>query len=206
MTRSIRREFSRSNPSQFGRRVNERRTSGLPVSSGSSIRQPSITSQDDEGAANWLEDVGSSSVKLAWAYFKAVIVAFASALGLMAILVSGANNPMADFQIYKLFVGAIVAMSLAPVMAIPAYIVARIVSLIKIPRGAADIVVGGVLGSAWLLMQFSEGKLPSATAFCFFLGGLVGGFSFWRSCGYPGVSRRMHHALDDGFVRVRRNV
>lgn len=131
----------------------------------------------------------------AWAYLKACAAAFTATMAAI-VFVDGTSSPLADLQLFQTIVSGFVAMSLAPMMALPAFVLAQIAMLARLPRGIADIVVGGILGSAWIALALSKGQAPDLMHYCFVLGGLVGGFAFWRSKGYPGASRSSARSIE----------
>lgn len=143
-----------------------------------------------------------SDASLAWPYIKACAVAFATVIA-VSVAFGGSNNPMAGKSLFQNIVGAVVAPTLGGVMAVPAFLLAQLASVLRIPRGVADVIVGGVLGSAWLLLALSDGKPIVAQHYAFLLGGCFGGFAFWRAQGYPGATAKAAKVLDQVYSRSR---
>ncbi len=131
------------------------------------------------------------------AYFKAVIVGFASSLAFVGFL-SGVGGGLGDFKVMQYIAGAMVSLTMAPVLAVPAYVLSQIAAQMTIPRGYSDVLIGGILGS---IMFVSDGGFAQQIAFVF--GGMVGGFAFWRARGCPGASTATANALDAAFRGVR---
>lgn len=144
----------------------------------------------------------SSSGSVTRAYIKACAVAFTAVLA-VSVAFGGSNNPFAGNSLFQNIVSAVVAPALGGALAVPVFVLAQIVSLLGIRRGVADVLVGGMLGSAWLLLALSDGKPINAVHFAFLLGGCVGGFAFWRAQGYPGANSATAAALDQVYGRVR---
>jgi hypothetical protein len=144
----------------------------------------------------------SAKGSVAWAYIKACATAFAIVIAL-SVLFGGSHNSFADKSFFQNFVGMVVAPTLGGVMAIPAFLLAQVVAFLGIRRGVADVLVGGLLGSAWLLLALSDGKAINSQHVAFLLGGCAGGFAFWRAQGYPGTTSTTAAALDQVYARVR---
>jgi hypothetical protein len=145
---------------------------------------------------------GSVRGSVAWAYIKACATAFAIVIAL-SVLFGGSHNPFAGKSFFQNIVGMVVAPTLGGVMAIPAFLLAQVVAFLGIRRGVADVLVGGMLGSAWLLLALSDGKAINSLHVAFLLGGCVGGFAFWRAQGYPGTTSTTAAVLDQVYARVR---
>ena len=135
-----------------------------------------------------------------WAYVKACAVAFASALAI-TVLFGGSHNPMAGNSLFQNLVGIIVAPTLGGVMAVPAFILAQIVSLLGIRRGGRDGRRSAGLGldRAGAVRRQDAGR----DAHAFLIGGCIGGFAFWRAQGYPGVTSKTAGILDQVYDRAR---
>ena len=65
----------------------------------------------------------------------------------------------------------------------------RFVKNLGIVRGQSDVLVGAAIG--WFVFQ-SAGLVA-------IIAGASGGFSFWRSRGYPGLEDGHHESLDEGY-------
>lgn len=144
----------------------------------------------------------SARGSIAWAYVNACAAAFATVIAI-SVLFGGSHSPLADKSFFQNIVGMVVAPTLGGVMAIPAFLLAQAVAFLGIRRGVADVLVGGVLGSAWLLLALSDGKAINAQHYAFLLGGCFGGFAFWRAQGYPGTTSTTAAVLDQVYARVR---
>lgn len=144
----------------------------------------------------------SGSGSVVWAYIKACATAFAIVIAL-SVLFGGSHNSFADKSFFQNIVGMVVAPTLGGVLAVPAFLLAQVVAFLGIRRGVADVLVGGVLGSAWLLLALSDGKAINAQHYAFLLGGCFGGFAFWRAQGYPGTTSTTAAVLDQVYARVR---
>jgi len=131
-----------------------------------------------------------------WSYFKACVAAFATAILLSGFFMdSNAPAPFAS-RIFVNFVSGIVMMTFAPLLLIPIRLLSDLFRLVSVPRGVSDILIGGLVGSLMLLPAITEGTAPDPLAGCFVVGGLLGGFVFWRARGYPGLSSHHHRTAD----------
>lgn len=131
-----------------------------------------------------------------WAFVKAVVLGLAMWLALVALCFDSSRAPMMQFQFYKIFLGVFLAMTIVPMLAIPTLILARIVSLFRVPHGFAEAIVGGLLGSVFLLPDLTMGITPPIVAWCGVPAGLAGGFVYWRARGYPGLDRKGSRSAD----------
>lgn len=133
--------------------------------------------------------VAASLEHVAWSYFKACVVAFATAL-----LVSGPmlESNASDGMLSRMFmhaVSGVVMIQLAPLLAIPIRILADVARLVRIPRGYSDALIGGLAGCVMMLPDLTSGLPPRPLSWCFVFGGCFGGFFFWRARRYPGLTR-----------------
>ena len=127
---------------------------------------------------------------LVGAYFKAIIVGFATSIAFVGLL-SGVGGGLGDLKVIQYVTGAMASLTMAPVLAIPAFVLSRIAAQMNIPRGFSDVLIGGILGS---IMFAGDGALVQQ--FAFVLGGMVGGFTFWQARGCPEASDATSKTLE----------
>lgn len=159
--------------------------------------QPSFEPRLDPTLSGIAEDPTAAeppSVPIIWPFIKACIVAFAMSIAIGGLL-SGVSGGLGDFKIMQYIAGAMAAQMVVPMMAIPAWVLGRLSALVGVPRGYADIGIGGLLGSIMLLPLLHGAHFTTQHA-AFILGGLTGGFAFWRAQGYPGKSARAAKVAD----------
>ncbi len=141
-----------------------------------------------------------------WSYFKACVMAFSTAILLQSLFVE--NNAPGFFgsRLFVSFASGIAMASFAPLMLIPIRILADIFRLMQVPRGYSDVLIGGLCGSIMMLPDLTSGDMPEPITICFTLGGLAGGFVYWRARGYPGLDRRYAKSaerINSGINRTR---
>jgi len=179
-----------------GRRADEFPNAGIAFGRSASAADKVV---DPDGLTIRRASPGSS---VTWAYVKACAVAFATVIAI-SVLFGGSRSPFADKSLFQNIIGIVVAPTLGGVMAIPTFLLVQIVSFLGIRRGVADILVGGSLGSAWLLLALYDGIPLTSLHFAFLTAGCVGGFVFWRAQGYPGASPATVAVLGQAYDRAR---
>jgi hypothetical protein len=140
------------------------------------------------------------------AFFKACATGFAAAIGAASLLLGSHDGGLVSnfFQgMLNNIAGMVVALSLAPALAPFARVLARAADRCGMPRGKSDVLIGALLGSIWLVMDLVSGRMPQGMSFCFLLGGMAGGFAFWRAQGYPGASSGEAAAIEEVTKYVR---
>jgi hypothetical protein len=91
-----------------------------------------------------------------------------------------------------------------PFLFLAARVLADVTRFARIPRGFSDVLIGAVLGASAFLPYIS-GELPvNWRALVFVAGGALGGFTYWRSRGYPGLKRKYTMPAEIGFGAVKR--
>jgi hypothetical protein len=160
--------------------------------------QTAVDVEEEETAAAMPRTAGEHPL---WSYFKACVAALGTAILLSSFFID--SNAPAPFtsRIFVNFVSGIVMITYAPLLLIPIRILADVFRLACVPRGVSDILIGGLVGSLMLLPAITEGKAPEPMTICFIIGGLIGGFVFWRARGYPGLTTQ-HHKTADQFGSV----
>ncbi|NNG04625.1 MAG: hypothetical protein HKM95_11060 [Inquilinus sp.] len=134
---------------------------------------------------------------LVWPFIKACITAMAMSIGFTGLFYGGGFG-LGDFKIMHYIASALALQMLVPLVLPPAWVLAKLAVHFRVPRGFADIAIGGLLGCVMLIS--GDWKLQHVA---FIMGGLVGGFVFWRAQGYPGASERTAK-LGDAAARVIR--
>ena len=129
---------------------------------------------------------------LYWSFLKACTIGFATTLMLSSLyygLVSGESSSLlSEFMGFNLLAAAVAAPAISTALMWPAVFAWRFVDQFGFRRGAHDMIVGGVIGSLWILLELYSMRLPSCLSICFFFGGIAGGFAFWRAQGFPGLT------------------
>ncbi len=180
-------------------------------------RKPAISGRTGERTADAVRDTATSfatsvqttaaattmtfrdKVRWYWIYMKACVVAFATALGLASLLSSGIGLPLPSFLNTNILVAIVVAPSISAAFFWPAIIAWNVVALFRLPRGVADVVTGGLVGSLFIIAPIVGGDLPNVMSVCFLFGGCAGGFAYWRGQGYPGRTSGEAAALNAAF-------
>ncbi len=158
-------------------------------------RKPAPARPEDDLVPEFEAPRREASNGLAWPYIKACIMGFATAIA-AGILFSGAGGGLGQFKFMQYFAGAVASMTLAPMMLLPARVLGRATAALGVRRGYADVLVGGTLGSLWLVMAISRGDPINGMHFGFIVGGMAAGLTFWRAQGYPGLSSGTAGVLD----------
>lgn len=168
----------------FGRRGG----AAAPQAEAPSLQSGGETPPERLGLGGHVPDAPAGS--LAWCYFKACVAAFATAI-LISGLVLGSQAPGSfGSHVFTQLVSGIVMLTLAPLLILPIRVMEDVMRLLRVPRGASDVAIGGLCGALMMLPDLTAGLPPRPLSLAFVAGGLFGGFVFWRSRGYP--------SLDDG--------
>ncbi len=148
--------------------------------------------------------LGKPDEHAAWSYFKACVAAFATAILLSGFIIDSNAPDAFTSRLFANLISGIVMMTMAPIMLIPIRILADIMKLARIPRGASDILIGGLCGSLMMLPDLMDGQTPRALSLAFIAGGLFGGFVFWRARGYPELDQKHHGKAEAAHAMLER--
>lgn len=129
-------------------------------------------------------------------YFFACVSGFTFSVIFMSLIDGGSAPGGFGSQIFLNIASSIVMMTLAPMLLIPARILADIMRGLQVPRGYSDILIGALLGSVMFLPEVSTGEAIQWKKIVFVLGGAVGGFTYWRSRGFPGLKSKHNTAAN----------
>jgi hypothetical protein len=140
-----------------------------------------------------------------WPYIKAVIAGAAFVFVMWEFLPGSPMEEMAEDGLPSWVVRLAVMMSIIPLVMITTpfiFIAGLCVRALKLRRGVADILTGtigatlGPLGSS--LFGPQPMGLSEAIAFtaAFPFAGALGGFVFWRTLGYPGLSKSKARSVE----------
>lgn len=123
---------------------------------------------------------------IAWAYFKACATGFVVSVLLVSFLVdSNAASGATPRLFLNLLSGMAMMIIISPIMLIPIRILADILQFFGVKRGLSDVLIGALSGSVMMLIDVVLGNPVSSISLCFILGGVAGGFAYWRYRGYP---------------------
>ena len=155
-----------------------------------------------------LPEASGAPLEALWlSFFKACVVAFATSVMVSSLFIGPSNAPGGfGGQLFINLASAAAMMSFAPILVIPVRVLADVARLARLPRGASDIAIGGLCGSLMMAPDLAAGAPVKPMAWAFVLGGLFGGFTFWRSRGYPALDdmgRRYAEALHRTLDRLR---
>lgn len=144
---------------------------------------------------------------LTWSFIKANAVGFATAVCISAAFETGAIGAHAGIvsRLAVLVPSFVVAVSMGAMFKRPAAYLGQTLLEAGVRRGWADVIVGGSCGSLWMAIDvLLLHKVPSALSVGFAIGGVVAGYSFWRSQGFPGGAPRWLALIDFGYRSLRR--
>lgn len=175
----------------FGQR-NQHSTVERTSSNAQETNQPSIRNdlasqlnQNPDEAIN--QEVDGGKIK---SYFIGCIAGFTFSVIVMG-LIKGANAPGGfGSQLFLNIASGMVMMTIAPMLLIPARILADVMRGLQIPRGYSDIFIGLLLGSIMFLPEIATGDAIKWEKIAFIIGGGIGGFTYWRSRGFPGLKSK----------------
>ena len=129
-------------------------------------------------------------------YFFACVAGFTFSVIVMG-LIKGASGPgFFGSQFFLNIASSLVMVTVAPILLIPARILADVMRAIQVPRGYSDIAIGMMLGSIMFLPEVSLGEAIEWDKVAFIIGGAIGGFTYWRSRGYPGLKSKYNAAAE----------
>ncbi|WP_422023303.1 hypothetical protein [Roseibium sp.] len=122
-------------------------------------------------------------------------------------LLFGTNAP--SFFSGQLFLNVVSVFALiwiAPVLLIVSRVLADVFRLLRIPRGYSDVSIGIIIGSMMFIPDFSGSEPIEWRKVAFLLGGAIGGFTYWRSRGYPGMQSKHVKTVDTGYKLMKKNI
>lgn len=123
---------------------------------------------------------------IAWAYFKACVTGFVVSVLLVSFLVDSNAPAGATPRLFlNLLSGMVMMIAISPLMLVPIRVLADIFQFFSVKRGLSDVLIGALSGSVMMLVDIVRGFPLSSISFCFILGGVAGGFAYWRYRGYP---------------------
>lgn len=196
-----------SNSGTFGRRGIGATTSARPAPT----RRPTVSGRPEartaEAAAKAADaiarDVGTAASR-GKAYVYACLSGATTFLAVLFIL-SGVESRFFQSGPMLFLLAIPVLPTLALVLYIPTVVLSDIARLLSIPRGWADIGIGFVLGLGvgigYAANAADAKSLTAAVALT--VGGIVGGWAFWRAQGYPGLSRKSADAVDLAYEKIK---
>lgn len=144
---------------------------------------------------------------VAWSYFKACVIAFVTGMMLWTTFVLGKGDTSLLTRLhYHLATGGMM-LTVAPALLIPIRFLVDAMKTLQVPRGWSDMLIGGLCGSLMMLPDLQTHGYPRPMSICFVLGGVFGGFYYWRRRGYPDLTRgqRAIAELVFGFFRRLRS-
>lgn len=117
-------------------------------------------------------------------YLKGCLTAFVIGMSIYALLLTTQAKGSNDMQLYAAFAMALMTLSSAPLLAYPIRGLAALAGHVGVQRGMADALIGGLVGASLGIPDIAFGRPPLLAA-SFLIGGVVGGFVFWRGRGAP---------------------
>lgn len=198
---------SSSSAATFGQRNTgpSRKPGSVPV------RKPTVSGRPQaraaEAAADALETVASEVVTAASrgrAYAYACLSGTATFIAVLFVL-GGVESRVFQAGPMLIFLAIPVVPTLALVLYIPTVVLSDVARLLSVPRGFADIGIGFVLGlgvGVAYAATSADGPAPQI-AIATTLGGIVGGWAFWRAQGYPGLSSGSAAAFDLAYRKIK---
>ena len=172
-------DFSASDTSKKTDIIIEHRTSScdMPTNNGRGV---------DAAAKLFLPHDNAKKDHIAWAYFKACVTGFIVSVLLVSFLIdSNASYGATPRLFLNLLSGMVMMIILSPIMLVPIRVLADIFQFFGVKRGMSDVLIGALSGSVMMLFDIVTGNSVSPISICFILGGLAGGFAYWRYRGYP---------------------
>ncbi|MEM7290040.1 MAG: hypothetical protein AAF412_06680 [Pseudomonadota bacterium] len=129
-------------------------------------------------------------------YFVACVAGFTFSVVCMG-LIDGISGPgFFGTQFFFNIVSSMVMLTVAPMLLIPARILADILRGLQVPRGYSDILLGALLGSIMFLPDLTTDQAIEWRKLAFIIGGGIGGFVYWRSRGFPGMRSKFNAAAN----------
>ncbi len=129
-------------------------------------------------------------------YFISCIAGFTFSIIIIG-LIDGSSAPGGfGSKIFLNIASSMVMLTLAPMLLIPARILADVMRGLQIPRGYSDIFIGLLLGTLMFLPDVSTGEPIKWKNMAFVIGGGIAGFTYWRSRGFPGLKSKYNSAAN----------
>ncbi|MBO6890525.1 MAG: hypothetical protein JJ866_01180 [Roseibium sp.] len=194
----------------FGRRGAGASLSGPGIPPRKAFPQASFSSNRQDAPAQ--QSVGLASGDIAvekeGGKFLSFVIACASGLTFSIIILglySGTQSTgFFTSRIFMNIASGIALYSFIPFLLLAARVLADVMRLVQVPRGYSDIMIGAILGSAMFLPSVTSNEPVDWRALAYVVGGGLGGFTYWRSRGYPGLRRKYTGAANLGFNALKR--
>lgn len=196
-----------ASPATFGRRTvgPSRKPAPAPA------RKPTVSGRPEARTADAAADaMDAVTGEVATAASRGKAYAYACLSGtatFIAVLffLGGVENRIFQAGPMLVFLAVPVVPTLALALYIPTVVLSDIARLLSVPRGVADLGIGFILGLGvgigFAVSVPDSSSLQAATATT--VGGIVGGWAFWRAQGYPGVGSGHAAALDLAYKKIK---
>lgn len=117
------------------------------------------------------------------------------------------ENNAPSFFVTRLFFSIAAAFAMLPILPyifVPARLLASIMNYLRIPRGYSDMLIGAMVGSLMFLPELHRTEPISWMKLAFVFGGAFGGFTYWRSRGYPGLRKAQTERAETTFSQIKK--
>ncbi|MEM9632277.1 MAG: hypothetical protein AAGA50_13180 [Pseudomonadota bacterium] len=193
----------------FGKRgvgaANGRAPSGYSASSQSTRGTASVQRAGSQAIAAGADDVLEEKEGGKFKSFAiASITGFTFSIIAMGIFLESNAPGFFAGRFFLNIVSGIAFLSFAPIVLIASRILADVMRLLRVPRGYSDVLIGVLVGSIMFLPSITDNGPINWNALAFVIGGAIGGLTYWRSRGFPGLKRKYSTAAEKSYGVVNR--